>query len=369
MLVLSGLPEFRLFITSLFLVIAGGSQAVCADEPRWTLSVNLKGQRLEGFPLRTADNLISLMLCDGRLVEFSPSEVTNFRKLSSSFQPFSNGEMRAELMRELPKSLEVTGTGHYVVAHPRGEGDKWAARFEELYRSMTHYFSVRGFQMREPEFPLAAIVWNKREDFLRYAAAEGSSLPSGVIGYYSMLSNRITLYDMAAGSNDPEAWKQNASTIIHEATHQTAFNTGIHQRFADTPKWVIEGLGTLFEPRGVWDARHYSRLEDRINRERLASFRQYLKSGRPPQGFMLVVADDRLFNSNALAAYAESWALSFYLSEKEPRKYSAYLAKTGALKPFQPYRTDRRLADFKAVFGENTRMLEANYLRFIEGLK
>jgi hypothetical protein len=368
------LESFRLkrcFILAIALfcgsLLAG--RAVHAEESRWTLSVTYKGHRLEGFPLRSADNLISLLLCDGRLVEFSPSEVTNFRKLSSSFQPISNGEMRAELMRELPPSLEVTGTGRYVVAHPRGEGDKWAARFEELYRAMRQYFSVRGFEMKEPEFPLAAIVWNKREDFLRYAASEGSTLPSGVIGYYSMLSNRITLYDMAAGSNDPEAWKQNASTIVHEATHQTAFNTGLHRRFADTPKWVVEGLGTLFESRGVWDSRRYSRFEDRINRERLADFRRYQKSGRPSQGLMLVVADDRLFNSNALAAYAESWALSFYLSEQEPRKYAAYLAKTATLKPFEPYPTARRLADFKAIFGENTRMLEANYLRFIDGLK
>jgi hypothetical protein len=356
-----------LFFVSLALLSPGSSFAI--EPGAWTLSVDWHGRRLEGFPLRFSDTEVSLLLRDGQMVELAPTEVTNFKKASSTFRPFSAGEMRAELLRELAPTLEVTGTGHYLVAHPKGKGSQWAERFEELYRSMMHYFAVRGFKMREPEFPLVAIVWGKREDFLRYAAAEGINLPPGVIGYYSPMTNRVTLYDMAAGNKDPEAWRQNAATVVHEATHQTAFNTGVHRRFAFTPTWVVEGLGTLFEPRGVWDSRRYPRREDRLNRDRLDNFRQYLKAGRPPQGFLLLVADDRLFRTNPLAAYAEAWALTFYLVEQEPRKYGEYLAKTAALEPFAPYGTERRLADFKAVFGGDPRMLEANYLRFIEGLK
>jgi hypothetical protein len=190
-----------------------------------------------------------------------------------------------------------------------------------------------------------------------------------VIGYYSPLSNRISLYDMAAGGRNPEAWQQNANTIVHEATHQTAFNTGLHRRLAETPRWVVEGLGTMFEPRGVWDSRKYPRLEDRINRERLDYFRQYLKSGRPAQGFLLLVADDELFGTNPLAAYAEAWAFTFYLMENLPKQYGQYLAKTAELEPFAPYGPAARLADFRSVFGTNLRMLEANYLRFIESLR
>src|SRR5690606_892049 len=115
--------------------------------------------------------------------------------------------------------------------------------------------------------------------------------------------------------------------IVHEATHQTAFNTALHRRFAQTPTWVIEGLGTLFEPRGVWNSRDYPEQEDRINRERLDYFKAYRKSGRQPLSLMNLVADDRLFQTNPLAAYAEAWALTFYLTEKMPQKYGEYLAK------------------------------------------
>ncbi len=72
---------------------------------------------------------------------------------------------------------------------------------------------------------------------------QGDKIDSRVLGYYSSRSNRITLYDVGGTAAGSAAWHQNADTIIHEATHQTAYNTGVHRRFAQTPKWVVEGLG------------------------------------------------------------------------------------------------------------------------------
>jgi len=349
--------------------VVGAKSALAVEPGAWTLSVNLHGRQVQGFPLLANDKQVCLLAQDGRLFEFAPSDVGDFKKVSSNFRPFSAGEMRAELVREFSPQLEVSGTGHYLVAHPPGQGAKWALRFETLYRRMMHYFAVRGLATREPDFPLVAIVWLNREDFLRYAAADGARLPPGVIGYYSSQTNRIVLYDMAEGNGNAQAWQQNAATVIHEATHQTAFNTGIHRRFAPTPSWIVEGLGTLFEARGVSDSQKYPQQQDRINRERLAGFRQYLKAGRPSQGFLQVVADDRLFQSNPLAAYAEAWALTFYLTEKEPRKYGELLEKMAKLAPFSTSTPQQRVAAFQSVFGGNLALLEANYLRFIEGLK
>ena len=70
-----------------------------------------------------------------------------------------------------------------------------------------------------------------------------------------------------------------------------------------------------------------------------------------------------------MQSYAEAWALTFYLVEQEPRKYMQFLTKMAALKPFVEYPAAQRLADFKAIFGSDTRMFEANFLRFIEGVK
>ena len=99
--------------------------------------------------------------------------------------------------------------------------------------------------------------------------ARGSPARAGVLGFYSPTSNRVTLYDQGAGASNRRAWQQNEATIIHEATHQMAFNTGVHNRFAPTPRWLAEGLGTMFEAPGVWDWRNHNQLSERINRGRL----------------------------------------------------------------------------------------------------
>ena len=147
-----------------------------------------------------------------------------------------------------------------------------------------------------------------------------------------------------------------------------AFNTGVHNRFTTTPLWVAEGLGTMFEAPGVWNWRDYPLQRDRINRERLFEFRQWRKIGRQPGAFVGLVSSDRQFQTNPAAAYAEAWAWVFYLTETRPRQFSDYVQTTANRPDFEDYPVARRIADFSAVFGSDFRMLETNFLRFIDGL-
>jgi hypothetical protein len=336
--------------------------------PRVTLNVELEGLRVEAMPLSTSDSLVRLLGRDGRLWEIHPSEAGEARQTGQRFRPFTAAELRAALQRELGARLEVTGTGHYLVAHPQGKGGYWADRFEDLYRSFVHYFRARGLTVREPEFPLVAVVWGTREEFARHAAEQGYPPPPGLLGYYSVATNRISLFDIDSGKPSKEGWKQNAATIIHEATHQTAFNTGIHSRYTLPPRWLAEGLGMLFEAPGVYDSRHFDHQPERVNRQRLSQFRRYAQ--RRPAGTLLeLIGSDRLFQARPDDAYAEAWALSFYLVETQPRKYCEYLKRTAALPAFAPYPSARRLADFTAIFGGNLRHLEAQYLEYVARLK
>jgi hypothetical protein len=274
--------------------------------------------------------------------------------------------LRSRLSQEFGRGFEVSSTGHYLVVHPLGQSDQWSKRFEELYRSFVHYFSVRGLKLKAPEFPLVAIALNSRDEFLRYAARDGANVGQNVLGYYSPQSNRIALYDVAAGNK--AAWHYNAETIIHEAAHQTAFNTGVHNRFSPPPRWVAEGLGMLFEAPGVWNARYSSRSQDRINPSRLAQFRQRL-GRRKVDALANLIGSDRAFQSDPEAAYAEAWAFTYFLVETRPRDYSKYLAVTAAKPDFQLTTSAERMADFTAVFGKDLKMLDALYRRFIASLQ
>ncbi|HWC88996.1 MAG TPA: DUF1570 domain-containing protein, partial [Pirellulales bacterium] len=317
------------------------------------IEANVRGTRVEGLPLDWNEQQIHLLARDGYLWEFRPSEAQNLRKTAPSFRSYSFGELRSALDREMAGRLELTATAHYLVAHPRGAGKKWADRFEELYRSFVHYFAVRGLKLKEPDFPLVAIVWPSKQEFTAYARSQGVDVPPGLLGFYSPVTNRIMLYDSSDGKRSSGAWQQDASTIIHEATHQTAFNTNVHSRFAQPPRWLAEGLGMLFEARGVYDSAHYPNASDRVNRDRLASFKQYVAIGRQSGAFLNILESDRMFATDPALAYAEAWALTYFLSETQPKNYNAYLAKTAARQYFASYTAAERLSDFKAAFGKD----------------
>ena len=332
------------------------------------VSLTLKGQEVEGTPLAWNARQVQLLGRDGRLWEFDPRQATDFRQTSGRFSSYTTSELRAILLRRLGSGYEVSGTSHYLVAHPSGQRDKWPQRFEDLYRSFVHYFSVRRFRLVEPQFPLLGIVCKDRADFLRYSAEEQGPVPAGVIGLYGLDSNRIILYDVHA-KEVSENWQQNASAIIHEVTHQTAFNTGVHSRYTPPPLWVVEGLATMFEAPGVYDSRHHTRRSDRINCGRLGAFRSRAEPNHRLGSLQAMIASDRRFAANPADAYAEAWALSFYLVEMQPGKYARYVELTAGHSPFAPYTPAERTADFRSVFGDDWRMFQARFLRFMAGVK
>lgn len=358
----------RHFILLLLIWVAAVSSAeAAAPRPKWTMLVSIGDRQVEGTPLTWSNQQVLLLARDGRLWDFAPSEGRDFRKVSSTFNSYSAAEMRAALERELRGKLVITGTGHYLVAHPPGKED-WAQRFEELYRSCVHYFGLRQMRVREPAFPLVAVVWERQADFMRAASQDGSQVSPDVLGFYSPTTNRVMLYDSNHGRRK-RGFSENDATIIHEATHQMAFNTGVHNRFSPTPRWLGEGLGTMFEARGVWNWRDYPDRRDRINRGQLAIYRAWLKQGRKAGDFAHVVGSDRMFLVNPTAAYAEAWAWVFFLTETRPRQFAEYVRRVASRGDFETYSAAQRLSDFSTYFGTDLRMLEKHCLNFIAGLE
>ncbi len=348
-------------------VLAAGSHAPAAD--LGTLLAEVQGRTIEAMPLAWSDANIALLTRDGQLLQVKPDEVKNFRRGNSSFHPLSAAEMRDVLQRELGPRFEVTGTGHYLVAWPAGQKDQWAERFEQLYRSMSQYMSARSIPLRSPQYPLVAIVWKTQAEMMQYSAREGTNVSAGVLGYYSIASNRVTMYDQGAGHADNAEWQRNYATVVHEAAHQTAYNTGVHNRYSPPPKWLVEGLGTLFEAPGVWNSQLYTKQSDRINAGRFNDFRQFSSQGLPAGALADLISGDRSFQFNPGMAYALSWSLTFYLVETRQADYVRYLNKMAELPDFQNYPSAKRLSDFTSIFGSDLKMFEAHWLRYMKELK
>ena len=148
-----------------------------------------------------------------------------------------------------------------------------------------------------------------------------------------------------------------------------AFNTGVHRRFAAEPRWLVEGLATMFEAPGVWNAQYDRTQSDRINRGRLNSFREYVAKRRQPGSLAALITTDNAFQSDIDGAYAEAWALSFYLSETQPRAYAELLARTAKRPAFSDYPAVERMADFQSIFGSEMKIFETKFLHYMQEVK
>lgn len=111
-----------------FVLLACCARGVsAADASRWTLALDLAGNHVEGFPIYSSKSQVQLLSRDGQLLEFSPNAAKNARKAGSTFRGYTSAEVRSQLAKELGPTFEVSGTGHYLVAHPKGQRDVWAA--------------------------------------------------------------------------------------------------------------------------------------------------------------------------------------------------------------------------------------------------
>lgn len=332
------------------------------DEPLALLDLKVGREQLQGRIAAHNDRDCWLLGRDGRLSNFRMDDVTDFSEAEERFRPFSALDLRDRLQTEFGRGYEVHTTPHYLVVAQRGASDRYGKLFERVYRQCHTYFSTRGFRMAEPEFPLVAIVFPDQAGFAKYCRQEGTVPREGLVGFYLTTSNRVALYDREA--NGGGTAEDVDDTVIHEATHQIAFNTGIHSRIGQNPQWIVEGIATVFEAEGMRSREAIADHTSRLNLERSEWFRRYRRERRPERSLESFLRDDGLFRRAPLDAYSQAWALTYFLIETRPVEFSRYLKTLAARDPLVRYDAKDRLVDFQTAFGRDVEFLEQSMLRY-----
>ena len=239
-------------------------------------------------------------------------------------------------------------------------------------------------KLHDSEFPLVAIVFADHASYAKFAEAEVGPTAQNMIGYYSLQTNRVLMYDLTESSNgggrrgsaaqinaalnDPQA-EQTVATIIHEATHQIAFNCGLQTRFADIPLWVSEGLAVYFETPDLDSAKGWRTMGE-VNGPRLERFREYLPM-RPKDSLRSLISDDKRFRdpNAALDAYAEAWALNYYLIRQHPKEYLAYIKQLAEKQQLLWDEPATRVKEFQAAFGADIDRFDAQFLKQMQRVR
>ncbi len=376
-------------IHTVAVLIAGAALVVTGQSAHSAGLIRVSdGQQVyEGKVVALSRSNCSLMDRQGQLVHLDVNALKSLDKVSSHYQPLSTSAFRQELRHEFSSQYEVVGTARYLVCAANGSATKFAKLFESIYRDVEQFYRVRGFKVNAPEFPLVAVVFGSQREFAEYCVRDGITPSQTLMGYYSLKTNRVALFDdpslvitsqhelgaTAIGMRPAAVLASNgmaaetANTIIHETTHQVGYNIGIHSRLGKTPTWIVEGLATVLEPSGMRTTKGRQLISDRINNERAVWFEQRHRPARRAGNFAMLVASDEYFHQNTLDSYSESWAFAFFLMENASRRqdFVAYLQQIGQRDPMQPYSAKERLADFQSAFGDISR-LEVEFIRFMD---
>ncbi|MGI6400618.1 MAG: DUF1570 domain-containing protein [Thermoguttaceae bacterium] len=293
------------------------------------------------------------------------------------------------LLDEFGKEFRLKSTEHYIFVSNASESYvDWCSRlFESLEEGFRLYARKNNIELEDPGKPLIVVIFARQTEFIRYAAVETSS-PDKLAAYYNMETNRVALYDLSAvegtayasgsqrrkGKNTetreilsrPNA-EFNVATIVHEATHQIAFNRGLFLRTGPVALWTAEGLSLLFETpngrvtQGGWSFRGTFPKNTRM----LNMFANHI--GLMDDPFRMIVAQQD-FYKNLEGSYAASWALFYYLYKKRPNDLAQYLRHIASKTPCTVYPPEERVADFEAFFGSDWEKTTNAVIRYIRRL-
>jgi hypothetical protein len=352
-----------------------------------------KTEHFSGKVVVTAqDGGLMLQTSDGALWNITPQEMLTHGQDDKPFVSLTADQLKKQILQELPAGFDTVKTAHYLIFYNTSRGYAlWcSALFERLYSAFTSFWSHRGFKLHEPETPLVVVIYSDQSTYAHQSVDELQGVANRVIGFYSLQTNRVKTYDLtgaqlarqtgdnkrmdSAQINDllslPSA-NTMVATVIHEATHQIAFNCGLQQRFADIPLWVSEGLAMYFETPDLSFGKGWRTIGE-LNPPRLERFQSYLLR-RPADSLTTLITDDKRFRSRdsqtALDAYAEAWSLNYFLLRMHAKEYQAYLQRLAEKEPLQWDGSEERLKEFKASFGPDLAALDAEFVRFMARLR
>jgi hypothetical protein len=295
-------------------------------------------------PLRRGLLVSALGLLAGRMIRAQETVRPDDPELSAV-------RTRLEELRLRPVRWKASERYLVVGDAPEAFLGQALALCDALAKDYLSHFQARGFAVERQAERLTVVVLSGPE---AYGAYLGVPAEAAVGGHYDLDTNRLVLFDNRARADaGPLVALANRVSLMHEATHQLTFNTGLLDRRAEIPLCVSEGLAMYAETRSP-DGR--GRI-GQVNRERL----DVLRATRPWPKAAELFASDAVLDApeSEQVGYALSWLLVYHLMQPGDRlagfrKYLASL-KAGAKGGNRVARAEAALGELGRLDGELVR--------------
>ncbi|MFO0943900.1 MAG: DUF1570 domain-containing protein [Pirellulales bacterium] len=373
------------YVAALVLACAA-TESSWEDKECWQVTYKTAGKSSSGKAeviKKYGDGSALLQVPDGQLLSLFPEEIVEKQPVEAAMQALTQDEMIEQLKTQLKPDFKFLKTKHYVFAYNTSQiyADWVGQLYERFYRAFFNDWNTRGIKLQEPRFPLVAIVFRTKADYLEFAHKDIGKDADAMIGYYYINSNRVIMYDITGvDENVPTNGKissqfvintiksqpdgeRNVATIVHEAVHQLAYNTGLQVRLADNPRWLSEGLAMYFEAPDLNNPQGWK--IGNVNYYNLRLFISYLNQ-RPADSIRTLIQDDQKFGDPALVsgAYSESWALTYFLMKGKKKQFTAYMKEIAELEVLAEADVRKRVEHFEKHFGDLEK-LDREFLNYV----
>lgn len=320
---------------------------------------------------------------DGRLHSISKSNGEFLDGGNARFKPLGADQVGRDVQQRLGTGFSVYRTQNYVVVYESSRDfAKWCGMFvERMHRTYDAFWKNQRLPLKDSEFPLVVVVYKNRNSFETRCRQEVGDGVIGILGYYSQHSNLVHVYDMTPTirkENSPSNWsgavlrhangERQIATLVHEAAHQLACNTGLQQRLAPYPAWLSEGIAMFFETPNLTHQKGWNGIGS-VHRQKLSDFLVAQRDGLCPAWRDVIQSNGSFSDSEtALAAYSQSWLLTYYLYKKKRLEFVHYVQQLAEIKPFDDTSKGRSVSTFFRAFEMDANSMAEELRQFSQSL-
>lgn len=299
-----------------------------------------------------------------------------------------------ESLRDMLRIAGVNAKYHYtdhfvfVYTSDHALAAKMASNLERVYRWVVSFNEKNGVKSIRPKHKLEIFFFATWDEFTAYMTNNGFMI--GALGFYMRTNNRSAFFDMmtypptkadldaAAASKDGNEKRRiqnrvtramdnyNASVVQHEAAHHIHFNLGVFPKKGDIPRWMSEGLATMFETIESEAGASYGAT----NHQRLWEWRRiYGQDGERLPDMRLFILFDGMWQG--FPSYCLGWSLNHYLSRapKHKDKYKDWMKLMAARDDGEQISMAELQREFELLFGDIDEDWVKEFVAFIKAIQ
>ncbi|HAD57793.1 MAG TPA: hypothetical protein DCG12_00925 [Planctomycetaceae bacterium] len=326
-----------------------------------------------------ADGSVLIETADSVLHLIKPVDIAARSSTTDTFRHLDRKQMAAQLLRKTGNGFRIEfGDNHIVCSDASELFTQYCVRLlNKTTAEYSRFFADSETPPRIMPDNMSVILFRTQSEFQAYAQKQHPDTDfSDVPGYYSVRDNQM-LIAAAAGDRDYrgagdvlrklKSRLRLVETVVHEAVHQLAFNSGLQTRYADTPVWLSEGLAVYFERASGTGQTLWIRPGG-VSRIHLRGFKAAAASDHLAVPLADLFSSDNAFGTNPAAAYAESWAVIYFLARRD-RAALDRLLKSMPTTPMGKLAPQQRLKLIQDATGRSIEDLEKEVLRYMKTVR